>query len=364
MTLYYLPLEPYVERYTYLMSKPGGWAEDHFKRNKVDFVRIDGGETNGRIKTGSVVDAFARSKWAMNQVAKVLDLIEAGTITGDDVIYTEDFWHPGIESLFYVRDIIEVPFRVGCFMHAQSIDESDFTHSMKYWIEEIEKGYSKGYNYVFFTSAILMAAAKMTQWYPDHLHLTGLPFNKEMLLTEYGHLIKKEKEPFVLFSSRFDSEKNPHFFLDLVERCPDIQFKLVQPRAKLSNDRTAEHRAVEFSRDKPNFAIIDTSRDKKQYYDALGRASVQFNCAIQDWVSWTLIEAVTFRCKPLYPRWKDFPAELKDHPECIYDNKNLDEAEKKLRALLNQLYDESLIEIANKHDSSWDKKLKIMGLIK
>ena len=40
--LYYLPLEPYAERYTALMSCKNGWAENHFKKLGVDFQRIDG----------------------------------------------------------------------------------------------------------------------------------------------------------------------------------------------------------------------------------------------------------------------------------------------------------------------------------
>ena len=363
MKLIYLPLEPYVERYTYLMSKPGGWAEDHFKKNNVDFIRVEGTPTSGRIGTGSVVDAYSRSRWAMQQVEKVVNMIEDGTIKDEDVIYTEDFWHPGIEALFYIRGVTMKEFMIGCFMHAQSIDESDFTHSMKYWMADMERGMARGYDWVFVTSDILKNIATKAGWPSERLRLTGLPFNKSMLVEEYGHHISKSKKPYVLFSSRFDSEKNPHFFLDLVERCNDIQFKLVQPRAVLSNSAGAQARAFDLQRTRDNFAIIDTS-NKDEYYRALGSAAVQFNCAIQDWVSWTLIEAVTFGCKPLYPRWKDFPYELRNHPDCLYDNKNLDDAEAKLRNLMRLPYDQTLHEVADRHDKSWSKKLMHMEFIR
>lgn len=362
MKLIYLPLEPYAERYTSLMSKKGGWAEDKFNQNKIPFIRIEGKPTSGKIKTGSVVDAYGRSFWAMEQTAQVLEMLKQGAIHDGDVIYTEDFWHPGIESLFYVRDITGIKFRVGCFMHAQSIDDSDFTYPMRYWIGDVERGFSNGYDHVFVTSPILKGIAENSGWNGDNIHLTGLPYNKRMLLKEYGHLLEQDKEPFVLFSSRFDSEKNPHFFLDLVEACPDIQFKLVKPREVLSNDSTATNRANEMSIRLGNFEIVDTSK-KEKYYDLLGRAEVQFNCAIQDWVSWTLVEATTARCKPLYPKWKDFPHELKGFDECLYENKNLDSAIAKLRGLMaNEKKD--YIEIANKHDMSWNKKLSYMGFFK
>ena len=52
--LYYLPLEPYIERYTYLMSAPDGWAESNFKKYSVSFVRIDGTRLGVTIKDGVV----------------------------------------------------------------------------------------------------------------------------------------------------------------------------------------------------------------------------------------------------------------------------------------------------------------------
>ena len=103
MKLYYLPLEPYVERYTFFMSAVNGWAEDHFQKNGIDYVRIDGDALGTTIKNGVVLDACGRSYFAMSQIMKVVKLINDGIIQDDDVIYVEDFWHPGIESLFYVR---------------------------------------------------------------------------------------------------------------------------------------------------------------------------------------------------------------------------------------------------------------------
>ena len=42
MKVFYLPLEPYIERYTYFMSCVDGWTEDNLKKDNVEFVRIDG----------------------------------------------------------------------------------------------------------------------------------------------------------------------------------------------------------------------------------------------------------------------------------------------------------------------------------
>lgn len=64
-------------------------------------------------------------------------------------------------------------------------------------------------------------------------------------------------------------------------------------------------------------------------------------------------------CLPLYPIWKDFPLELKNHPECLYEKRNLNDAEEKLRSLMNKnTIDTS--DVWRKHDLSWNNYLKIM----
>lgn len=362
--LYYLPLESYVERYTYFMSCPDGWTESWFKKFNVPFVRIDGEQKETTIKVGSVLDAFGRCQFAMSQIDKMIDKIRNGEVKDGDVIYVEDFWHPGVESLFYIRDLTGIKFKVGCFIHAQSIDDSDFTYSMKNWIRDIEIGLSKGYDYVFTCSDILKDIAIKAGFNPDHIYKFGLPYNSSKLLDQLSAkgFEPKEKENFVLFSSRFDKEKNPSFFLDLVEACPDIQFKLVKPRKHLTNDAGILKRLEE--NNYPNLEIVDTS-DKLSYYDLLSRAKVQFNCAYQDWVSWTLLEAITFNCLPLYPDHKDFPFELKgfenDH---IYKMNNLAECKERLYNLMDKgIFNEGLKEIPARHDQSWKNYLKTMGLL-
>jgi len=363
--LFYLPLESYVERYTYFMSCPDGWTETWFKNYRVPFVRVDGVSVGSSITVGSVLDAFGRSRYAMSQIMAMVNRIQAGEVHDGDVVYTEDFWHPGIESLFYVRDLTGINFKVGCFIHAQSIDDTDFTWPMRRWMRPIEVGMSVGYDYIFTCSDILRGIAEKAGYDGSHLFKVGLPYNSRCLcrqLREMG-LGELPKEDFVLFSSRFDKEKNPHFFLDLVEACPDIEFKLVKPRKHITNDIGVQEHLDRVLSSCANLEVVDTS-DKLSYYSLLSRARVQFNCAFQDWVSWTLLEAITFGCMPLYPDWKDFPTELagfeKDH---IYPAWELDQAAKQLRNLMGQSFNPQLMSVVHRHDQSWFDYLVTMGFV-
>lgn len=368
--LYYLPLEQYPERYTSLMSCRGGWTESHFSRLGIDYTRIDGKRLgNGTIGKGVVLDAFGRNYYAQSQTMRVVELLREGRIADGDVVYTEDFWHSGIDSLFYVRQLTGIRFRVGCFLHAQSVDSSDFCHAMRRWMRPIERGYGKGYDYIFVCSPILKRlCVKAGVGTERNVHVVGLPYNSARLVEQskaMGVRRPARKDRSVIFSSRFDDEKDPMFFLDLVESLPEVSFRLVNPRKgrPISSNREVVSRLeTVLSRKGSNLELVDTS-DKARYYEALSRAKVQFNCAIQDWVSWTLLEAVTFGCLPLYPRWKDFPSELRNDGRFLYRRKDLGDARRKLLALLDM--DASSVDlehVVKKHDASWEKFAKIMKL--
>ena len=366
--LYYLPLEAYPERYTSMMSCKDGWAEDRFKKLNVPFTRVEGKQLNKEIQTGVVLDACGRSYYASTQIAALVQLINEGKVKDGDVVYTEDFWTPSIESLFYIRHLMKIDFKIGCFLHAQSVDDTDFSYSMREWMRPIEIGYGRGYDFIFVCSPILKRlCVEAGVGTDENIHVVGLPYNSTRLLEQLETMgfQPQEKEDYVIFSSRFDDEKDPMFFLDLVERCPDIQFRLVNPRkgrSVTSNPDVLKRLDEIQNKEGSNFKIIDTS-NKVDYYTALAKAKVQFNCAHQDWVSWTLLEAVTFGCNVLYPKWKDFPLELNYNEEYLYTKRDLNECEEKLRALMTKEHTDENTFIRVKHDNSWASYLRIMNLI-
>ena len=97
---------------------------------------------------------------------------------------------------------------------------------------------------------------------------------------------------------------------------------------------------------------------------------MQFNCAEQDWVAYTLLEATLFGCLPLYPAWKDFPRELRVlDSHCIYQRHDLEDAELKLRKLLAlppqgaENAREMLSIVYRRHDKAIPKLLALLGLL-
>ena len=132
--IYYCPLERYFERYTYQLSDvyPIGWMERSWRENSVSYKRVSGGSRGcEEIKKGKgvVLDAVRRHKHASAQITELLEYADTWN-QHDDVIYFEDFWHPGIESLGYASEVMDKPFpRMYAQLWAQSVDRYDFTRS-------------------------------------------------------------------------------------------------------------------------------------------------------------------------------------------------------------------------------------------
>ena len=141
--LYYMGLESYEARYTLQLTE---WNRRVFERRGLDVVYVPGStiDNTQAISVGQVLDAHGRSYFAMSQMMNLVQLMKNGEVTGEDVIYFEDMFQPGFESLGYIMNQIpreQVP-RIYVRCLAQAIDPDDFVHvwawldgwiSMKKW---------------------------------------------------------------------------------------------------------------------------------------------------------------------------------------------------------------------------------------
>ena len=155
---------------------------------------------------------------------------------------------------------------------------------MKDWMRPIEVGFGNQYDFIFTCSHLLrqlcIVAGVATE---KNIFHVGLPYNSSKLLQQLSVLGWKplENDNSVIFASRFDDEKDPMFFLDLVEACPDIQFKLVNPRQDrpiTSNTDVLNRLNKILSKNNSNLKLVNTF-DKVSYYSELSKARVLFNCA-------------------------------------------------------------------------------------
>jgi len=321
--LWYFPLEPYPERYTVQLSKAeDGWLERNWREHGVDYRRIEGSSLNKEITVGSVLDACGRGYWALSQVQEALRLLNDGEISSNDVFYFDDFWHPGIEALQYAFDLMHVHPRMYAMLHAQSVDIHDFTYPMRHWMRHFELGNAKCLSGIFVTSTCLRDLCVYAGiGDEDTVHLTGLPYNSKEVMTHVDtravRPTKRKKQ--VIWSSRWDKEKDPGFFLNVIGEIvssrgrDDIKFVITTSASQMRSNNPRLLYLLDTALKVYGKDVIDVrvGQTKEQYYENLLESSVQFNCAHQDFVSWTLLEATTMGCIPVYPYWLSFPEVLK-----------------------------------------------------
>ena len=72
---------------------------------------------------------------------------------------------------------------------------------------------------------------------------------------------------------------------------------------------------TQYAKENDRFIILE-KQTKTQYYELLNKAKIIFNCSMQDWVSFTLLEATTFQCDICYPNFRAFPEFIS--PENLY----------------------------------------------
>ena len=115
--LYYMGLESYESRYTLQLTE---WNRRVFERRGLDVVYVPGTtiDNSQSISVGQVLDAHGRSFFGMSQIMNLVQMHKNGEITNEDVIYFEDIFQPGIESLPYIFDQVDPSQRPRVFVRS------------------------------------------------------------------------------------------------------------------------------------------------------------------------------------------------------------------------------------------------------
>ncbi len=355
-------LEPYKARYTLQLTD---WNERVFKRRKIKY-EIVSGETltsDQAIVTGQVLDAHGRSYYSMSQMMNLVKLMKEGKVTNEDVIYFEDMFQPGMESLPYILDQVPSNLRPRIYVRclAQSIDPDDFVHvwGMAKWMGLYEQMVNEFVDGVLATNEEMVAHMRIAGWTSPIYNISGLAFGKE----EVEERVEGKIKPFnkrrmrVVFAARWDQEKQPDFFMDLIEeynrRHPnEVEFVLCSGGKLRSNNDSYMKRTRKLEEE--NKLSIYEDLDKNTYYNILNDSRVLFNCALQDWVSNTVSEADTLGCNVLYPAYRSFPETFANDHERLYVPWSIEDAINKLEILLKKPH-VNMGKISNYNDGTIDR---------
>ena len=337
--LFYMGLEPYEGRYTLQLQD---WSTAVFESRSIDYVVVPGTtiDDTKAISVGQVLDAHGRSYFGMSQLMNLVQMMRNGECTGEDVVFFEDMFQPGIESLPYIMCQIPEKDRPKIYLRclAQAVDPDDFVHvwGMSKWMSLYEQMCNEIPNvHILATNEEMVAHMKIANWSAPIYNISGLSFGKSEVQSRVN-MIKpwEEKKHRVVFAARFDQEKQPDFFMDLIENFNDstVEFAVLSGGPLRSNNPKYLDRARELTKTR-NFKIYENLK-KNDYYSIVNDSRVLFNCALQDWVSNTVSEADALGCNVCYPAYRSFPETFNNDSERLYIPWSQTDAIKKINSLL------------------------------
>lgn len=344
MKVFYMGIESYPTRYSYQLTD---WNIAEFKRRKIDYHIVEGAElpsVKGKIVNGSVLDAHGRTFYSLNQMASLVSLMKSTELSYKHVIFFEDMFTPGIESLPYILDQIEAQFRPKVFVRclAQTIDPDDFVHrtGMFPWMRPYELMIDA------FVDGILVASEEMVAnlricGFKAPIYVTGLPFGKQEVQSRISNILSlKDRPKVVAFASRWDSEKQPLFYLEVVKQVfkidPTIQFTFLSGHTNIkSNNSKYAMAAADAVYDKLCNFQLHLGLTKNEYYQHLANSRLLFNSALQDWVSNTVSEADALGTQTLFPAYRSFPETFANDRTHMYIPWSVEDAVEKVINLVN-----------------------------
>ena len=338
--VFYFGLEPLKARYTYQLSKE--WMPATFQpyvdAGKINFIDVEGEfDPDQQIKVGAVLDAVGRGKFAMSQCSNFLDMLNKDMVQDGDTIFLQDYWHPGIESILYALDLYGISVEIYAMLHAQSVDEYDFTYPMRHWMRGFELGLDKRMTGIFVGSTIHREQLRQAG-FEAPIHVVSLPIHKELTEAKIKDMVPERKPCNVIYSSRLDKEKNPFFMLAVAEQflkeLPAAEWHVTTSGKEFKSMMPGVLDAMEeLAIRQPRFKLLN-NLTKEEYYTELANARIQFNCALQDYVSWTVLEATTFGCDLVYPNFRSFPEFIP--PNRLYTAFNVNSAVIRLQEVITK----------------------------
>jgi hypothetical protein len=276
--------------------------------------------------------------------------MQQGDFKSEDVVYFEDMFQPGIESLPYIMNQIPENMRPQVWVRclAQTVDPDDFVHvwGMSRWMSLYEQMVNEFATGILATNEEMVAHMRIAGWRAPIYNISGLAFGKSEVLERIGG--SDQVRPFdqralrVGYAARWDQEKQPDFYMDLIEmyhsqgRHENVEFAIFQGGERRSNNPRYVERAREL--EQQGLLKIYENLNKNEYYQLLNDTRVLFNCALQDWVSNTVSEADALGANVLFPAYRSFPEVFANDPNRMYVPWSIDDAFCKLEMLLTELH--------------------------
>lgn len=336
--LYYIPIEPLVERYT------EQWYRNfpiQFKKNGFDVTIIDGEPLSNFVKDGTFLDINSTVYYKAEQIKKISKLFFEKKIKNGDIFFIADLEFWGIETIKYMADLQNIKVKIYGFLHAGSYTHEDYMEICKEYGMYFEMGWAKICNGIFVGSNYhkeVFYERRLKHFDPsiiDKVYVTGNP----IFLNEYKKFDIKKKNQ-IIISNRFDWEKRPNISLDfayiLKRKHPEWKIIVTTSRPKFKSNRQW---LIDYARtlEKDNIIEIHEGCTKDKYHELLAESKVMLTNTIEENFGYCVVETCIYGTQPLCPNKFSHPELLNNNKFFLFNSE--DEIIPKIEMLMNIQYD-------------------------
>lgn len=346
MKIWVFDLEPLEERYTSQMRE---WVEANLKEREVEYefvtptiyrtqpLVVDGVPFTGAgklpeemvdtltstVENGTVLDAVGTNYYKAKQLAMFMDLIHNGKVERGDIVFLFDFQYPGLEAIKYTSELMDLDLKLYAVCHASSYVKGDFTEDMASWLIYFERGWWKILDGIFVgtkyhKNAILERRySSDRESVEDKIHVTGNAFHSESVRDKANSFVNpKDREFDIVFSNRWDEEKDPDMFVTLLEllsmRGKKYKVAVTTSRKSLESGsaKTAYERLLLLSAKNIHDITIFEGISKADYYGIVANSKVFITTSPEEMFGYCLVEALALGCHPI-------ARNCASHPEII-----------------------------------------------
>jgi|GEM_PF-4492994 len=272
MKIWILGLEALETRYT------GEWYPQFtevLEEQNLEFEFIPGSRVTMNLESKFFLDPVGTNIYKCSQMEKMLRRFDE--VKDGDVIFTWDFWHPGLECLAYARSFLGKKFFLVGIAHAGTYDPFDLTHQLG--MEEYGKSFEEGWFNILdkvFVATGYHQRLILSQRRVDYtkLAVTGLPVDTAHLAS-FRHPWKERSDQ-IIFTGRKSKEKGYDLVLNLQKK------------------------------GLPIVVALDLGLSKGQYHRLLGTSKVVFAPSKQETFGYGVVEGICAGCIPVVPNRLSF----------------------------------------------------------
>ena len=279
MTIHIVPIEPIEERYS---AQWLTWFTDYINHTTIgDYVIYDPSDyintrQNFEIINGQFLDAVETSLYKSQQLTSLITAIKNKTIKSGDCILFFDGWFPGVESIAYIRDILNLDIRLIAMFHAGTYDPNDFLSQtqIKQWGPSVESSWLILYDKILvathYHKNLILSKFKQNNMI-DKIKVVFFPILNDWLPDQSPCL----PEAYVVFPHRLAPEKQPKLF------------------EQLQKHKSLMHHVCLMTK--------KTTNNKTDYWSILQRSTYSVSMALQETWGIAMIESVIAGCIPIVP---------------------------------------------------------------